>query len=234
MGKHISRRLRAEHLLPFGAGSPRDIKWLLDALNDHGYENGHTVREMVRNMNIVSGITEQRPVPRNAGPYFPGWQKELRKYGFDESFANRMAKIRDTFDGSRFEVQILFPEEGRWRFEWRIPWRFDRSTQNWSELYPFLDIIVIRHLAEDGRLRLIRECETCGRWFLAHRPSPKYRFHSNACRDKYWRKTPEGKAKRRDFMRGYRERLKKREEAKLKAATFHRTEMSRGRKNSGK
>jgi hypothetical protein len=210
MAKHVSRRLRTEHLIPFNAGTSRDIENLLYSLNDDEYENGDALREMVRNMNAVDGITEQKAVPRTIHPYTPGLEKELRKNGFDETFVNRMKKIRDTFDGAKFDARISFPVRGRWEFGWEIP-----PTRDRLKLFFWLDLMVIRHLAEDGRLKQVREC-TCGRWFFAYRPSEHYRFHSNACRDKHWRSTPEGKAKRAAFARRYRSGKKRYVKAHLK------------------
>jgi hypothetical protein len=203
------RRLREGHLLPFSTSHPRDIETLLDSLNDDQYGNRDAVREMVRNMNAVDGVVQKKAVPVLIHPGTPGLQKKLRRHGFDESFVNRIEKIRDTFDSSRFKVATAFPVKGRWRFELMLP-----PTRDKLKAFYCLDLNIIRDLSEYGRLRRVRECP-CGRWFFAYRPTPRYRFHSNACRDKYWRSTPQGKARRRDFTRDYRRRQKEIDEANL-------------------
>src|SRR5579862_3553343 len=221
MTRHNSRRLRTKVLLPSPPDVRREIEFLLGSLNDVEYKSRDVVREMVRNMSAVAAVTEHKVLPKTVNPYVDGWQTELTKLGFDESFVTRMEKIQEEIDDLKVRGVTPFPTKGRWTFEWMLAPTWDPMKRPY-----WLQLLTIRHLAEDGRLKRVRECETCGRWFFAHRPSAKYRFHSSACRDSYWRKTPEGRAKRRNFMRGYRQRLKRREEAQKASGRSTKRKMS--------
>jgi len=75
---------------------------------------------------------------------------------------------------------------------------------------------VIEGLSKDGSLRRIRRCDWCRAWLFAK--NRRQTFCSDRCRENAFRKTPEGRAKRTQFMRDYREREKLREESALKAA----------------
>jgi len=74
-------------------------------------------------------------------------------------------------------------------------------------------ISMVDWLAMSGHLRRVRECRLCVQWFRAHRADQ--RFCSGACKEKYFRSSPQGKAARRDYMRNYRARDKKRTEREL-------------------
>ena len=133
----------------------------------------------------------------------------LRRQGL-YGIAKRIRRIRTAYDDFAIHVRPNFPLMKFWVFYRVGPNLISRSTTR-SALW--LELAAIHGLAEEGLLERIRECETCGEWFYAYRPSPVYRFHADACREKYWRSSDEGKKKRRIFMRKYRAGLKRKERA---------------------
>jgi hypothetical protein len=75
----------------------------------------------------------------------------------------------------------------------------------------FFALQAIEALSKDGSLRQIRQCQSCARWLFAK--NRRQRFCSGPCREKAFRKSDEGKAKRAAYMSGYRERLKRMEDS---------------------
>jgi hypothetical protein len=212
MNRKRSRLLRPRVLLPFLPGYPDEIDTLLLDLNDEG-ETSDLTREMVRNMNEVD-----RAIERNGGTKF--WnlydsmqrpdrkqRKELLKNGFDNSFIERMAAIQG--ECYKVDMRAMYPVKGKWRFFWGLPETEPRT----GGIVLQVCLAVIHDLAAKGLLRRVRECATCGRWFYAYRPGRRYRFCSVACRDKNWRQTPQGRARRAKYMRDYRRREERANEA---------------------
>jgi hypothetical protein len=74
----------------------------------------------------------------------------------------------------------------------------------------------LENLGRQGLLDRIRHCQFCARWLFAR--FDREWFCSPACREKAFRTSPEGKRKRRDYMRQYRANLKRYDEAHKKAA----------------
>lgn len=65
-------------------------------------------------------------------------------------------------------------------------------------------------LEENNLLDSLLRCRTCNNWFFASREWHK--SCSNGCRDEHYSDTPNGRAKRASYMRGYRKRLKRMDE----------------------
>lgn len=71
-----------------------------------------------------------------------------------------------------------------------------------------------------GYIRLVRQCPVCGTWFVAvKRPQKFCVSRSRRCREKAFRASPKGKAKRAEFMRNYRAGLKRRDSENLRVST---------------
>lgn len=84
--------------------------------------------------------------------------------------------------------------------------------------YPRAQLIAesFDNLGKLGLLDRIRQCRCCGRWLFAK--FERQWFCSDGCREKAYRASPEGKKKRREFMRRYRANLKKMEQNFIKAS----------------
>jgi hypothetical protein len=96
---------------------------------------------------------------------------------------------------------IGFTSEGRKKLA--LFWRFPRPRFMRAGLIAE----PLENLGRLGLLERIRQCPSCGRWLFAR--FERERFCSGPCREKAFRASPEGKGKRRDYMRRYRANLKR-------------------------
>jgi hypothetical protein len=205
------------------------IELLLADLNEED-ENSALVRGRVRNMNEVDRAIERNGGTKALNPYGTmlrpdrKQRKELLKRGFDNSFIKRMAAIQD--ECYKVDMRAMYPVEGRWRLVWGFP-RPDTIPAGLSGFVPSVSLAIIHDLAAKGLLRRVRECATCGRWFYAYQPGPRYKFCDDACRDKNYRHTPQGRARRAEYMRKYRRRLERANAAILNAAKSVQTRQKR-------
>jgi hypothetical protein len=78
-------------------------------------------------------------------------------------------------------------------------------------------VIAAMRLTERGLIRRIRVCATCSqRWLFAKHSN--YRFCSRACRERYYMRTDEYRAKKAIQMRKYRAGLLRKQEAEKRAS----------------
>jgi hypothetical protein len=210
-----SRRLRKVHFNPFFGDPEATVESLLKQLNGASEDRvAIAVRQLVEDMNAVDQLVRSRPYPSWTRIEFEvSLDHAMRKRGFEPAVAERMKRIRKAYDRFGIELMPVFPRKAFWIFQRLSPVQLGRYL-------PWISLATIHGLAAEGRLRQVRKCP-CGEWFYAYRPSEKYRFHDDSCRDKYYRHTPEGKARRCTYMRGYRSRLKKQDQANLEASKTH-------------
>jgi hypothetical protein len=218
MNKRGSRRYRPETVFLM-QGDPEGIKLLLLNLNDED-EISAVIRKRVRNMNEVDRAIERNGGTKALNLYHTMVQpdrkkrKELLKHGFDDSFIKLMTAIqRECYE---VRMRASYPVEGRWQLDWGFPLPETRPVGA-NGFVLSASLAIIHDLAAKGLLRRVRECATCGRWFYAYRPGQRYRFCSDACRDKHWRQTPQGRARRAKYTRDYRRRLEEADKAFQKA-----------------
>jgi hypothetical protein len=215
MNKKRIRRLRPRTVFPLMPGDPEGIKLLLLDLNDED-ENSKVIRERVRNMNEVDRAIERNPRAKFSNLHYSmvrpdrKQRKELIENGFDNSFIERMGAIQS--ECYKVDMRAMYPIEGRWQLSWGFPLPETR-TSGVNRFVLSASLAIIHDLAAKGLLRRVRECSTCGRWFYAYRPGRRYRFCSVACRDKNSRQTPQGRARRAKYMRDYRRREERANEA---------------------
>lgn len=91
----------------------------------------------------------------------------------------------------------------------RLGWREAVETKVESIPNAFILRAAVR-----GILKLLDECNFCKRWFVPRREDQKY--CSNKCREKAFRGSDEGKAKRAAYMKRYREGLRRRDRESLR------------------
>lgn len=204
MTKHRIRGLRSlypKRKVAFG--------FLLKRLNaTEENADARAVREIVRVMNEIDRIMGFKgyftiPVKRVRSAI-----EERARRDASKAVTVLMTKLQMLY--RRFPIRL---EPGLPRTH---EWRFGLGKNKLTYAPELLCVLVIRDLAEDGRLTRVRECDICRRWFFAHCDSPKFRFCSDGCREKHWRSTPEGKRKRALFARKYRRKVKDGEREALK------------------
>ena len=210
-----SQRRRQQNFDPF-YDEECTVESLIKELNNNSKRRGTLVaRQLVQDMNEVDRAAQ----PDRFRACHPvellfHFDPVLRKLGIDPSVAERMSenmtRIRNAFDGFAVFALPLFPGKSSWTF-----WRLKEVTSPRNHL-PWSTLASIYLLAAAGRLRQVRECQICGRWFKAYRPNETYRFCKVACRNKYWQSTPEGKATKSAYMKRWRRDEREKEERALR------------------
>ena len=71
-------------------------------------------------------------------------------------------------------------------------------------------------LEEDGLLESLLPCAVCKKWFFAARHWQKY--CSDRCRGQHYSSSPEGRATRASYMRGYRKRLQRMDQEMMRVS----------------
>src|SRR5262249_53511818 len=106
-------------------------------------------------------------------------------------------RINKQFKHLRIGVSLNEPGKFGWDSELSAHPRFPGQWKLW-----------IWNMAAQGSLRAIREC-SCGKLFYSRKHGHK--FCSDRCREKDFRGSPQGREKRRNYMRKYREGLRRRD-----------------------
>jgi hypothetical protein len=217
MAKHSKRKLPPVEPDTLGIYAIGNIAQnLVDRLNgeerdpDPEFEQ---IRELVRNLNALDGLVRQKGFPRTTqdlldlGVDDVQMRKALQRQGFDRRAIPLVKKVRSAFASFKLAVRPVFPLENGWKFFLVHPGARSHNPKSFLNM----DLGWVHELAANGRLRMVRECTDCKKWYLARREDQ--RFCSSNCRERDYRVSDRGKAKRAAFMRGYRDRLKRRDEA---------------------
>ena len=177
------------------------IDGLLEELNSKS-DGGMalTLRQLVRDMNEVDRIERSEKSVFEAVVPEVLWRLKPHVEGL-------LKRIWRIYDGFGIDLTPSSPHNSLWSFRRECPG---------GRAMPWIWLTTIYELAATGRLAKVRECATCRRWFFAYSVKNEFRFHNAACRDKYYRSTPEGKAKRAVFMERYRRRQKALDEEALR------------------
>jgi hypothetical protein len=98
----------------------------------------------------------------------------------------------------------------KWRIDWKLVGNMD-PTQG-------LALVKLLHLADKGLIGRVRKCgkRTCGRWFYARFETQ--RFHSERCQQENFKRSPEWREQRREYMKRLRQEKKLREQKCLREA----------------
>lgn len=210
MNRRGRRRLREGRFDPFDSSASGDITTLLQYLNSQSDDDSdRAVRQLVTDMNAVSRIIRSQPFDYSFRRLQFRVAAELRRQGLYGRIGKRIRRIRDTFENFVICASPIFPYKSVWVFE-RL------SPQNPLTLW--LPLTAVHGLATEGLLERIRKCVTCGEWFYSYRPNARYKFHSEACRVRHWRRSPEVKKMKAKYMRQYRDKLKQRDNANLETS----------------
>jgi hypothetical protein len=203
------RRSTVWPLLSFGSGAITD---LIKQLNARTGREGEALRELVRDFNQIDDMGRARGFPQVSyvREVFPHSEPHL---GFDGPFMKRMKKIQAAYKSYRFVPWPAYPQKDGWKFHFIQPW----STVSNKSMVGWIFLAVIHDLAVAGQLRRVRECNYCRRWFFGRKDDQKFCPVGN-CREKHWRTSAAGRAKRAAYMRRYRQGLGRMNRNALKAA----------------
>jgi hypothetical protein len=96
---------------------------------------------------------------------------------------------------------LLLPKPGtpnRWFPRWHAEGERSRTPNSLSEADALLRILL---LAQNGNVHRLRECDDCGLWFFAR--FKHARFCSTECQQRNYRRSPEWRERRNEYMREY-------------------------------
>jgi DNA-binding phage protein len=154
---------------------------IANSLNSRNTDAEKQALELVRQLKQIEELAEK------AG--FPEWPYKGALRSKTEPVFKSLQKYF-----KRFAYELSHPTKAGWEENIRTKVKY---------MYSALVVFAARR----GLLRHIRECTQCGRWFAARRRDQH--FCSAKCREKAFRKNPQGRSKRAAYMRGYRARLKR-------------------------
>ncbi len=128
-----------------------------------------------------------------------------QKYEQEMDVARRKSLINRELAKHRFLPYVAPLQHGQWLVMWRI--QKERRPAPDATLMVADDATALQmvlDIARAGQLNRLRRCQRCLKWLYAH-----YRhqnFCSTTCQQTLYRTSAEWRAKRRDYMRRYRQK----------------------------
>jgi len=168
----------------------------------------HRLEQLVRDMNAIDEFAGRAGYPR----YFLA-MGALGGRKPSEDILDRLRRTQAFFEKLRITVIPSQPDTLGWVGTYSLP-RLSSSAANIRSNLQMVGL-VIWNAAVAGTLSSVRECLHCRSWFAVKKKD--HRFCSGACGEKTYRTTDRGRARRAQYMRGYRQRLKRRDAENLKA-----------------
>jgi hypothetical protein len=159
------------------------------------FSTGSNARAM---MLIRRGRSVPHPLLRKISP-----EKYQRQLDIDE----RNLRLNRELARNRFLPNVWLGARRRWVVMWQVrsrPPKTLRVNRGSIELSAGGAIQMILDLGRAGYLNRLRRCSFCHKWIYA-----KFRhqnYCSTQCQQTHYAQSPEWKAKRRDYMRQYRQR----------------------------
>jgi len=183
---------------------------LVRALNGgRGDRKVEGVRQLVRDINECDRLLAGRGYPRaTRRDELP----ELRIGECGEQVEALMERIDEAYKKLLCQPKLLCPTKSGWIGEWEYRTPNGRTVTGPTQIW----LAAVYGLAVGGLLGQVRECKACKRWLFARRKDQ--RFCSGGCREKDYRSSQEGRAKRTAYMRRYRNGLRRRDEENLRVA----------------
>jgi hypothetical protein len=129
------------------------------------------------------------------------------KYLQQVEFDNLRFFIDRELARNRFIPRLWKTSRGQWVLIWRIASRGAKRLKATKDGIEFGDGDAIQSIltfAQAGKLNRLRRCARCNEWLYAN--FIHQNFCSTSCQQKYYSKSFEWKAKRREYMRNYRKR----------------------------
>jgi hypothetical protein len=180
-----------------------DIAKYLNSL--HSKEGAERIEEVVCAINEVDRLAAQS-----------GYDRESVAGIYKGALGERARILRDVITKFTSEFQIVASLGSPRPQGWSQAFTLFRRDYTKAKMNAYFSGVFVLEAAFGGYLRMISQCPTCRTWFVIKRKDHK--FCSGACREKHFRGSKEGKAKRAEFMRKYRAGLKRMSEERIKAA----------------
>lgn len=141
------------------------------------------------------GLTVPNPRLRKVSP---------EKYRREMDISDRTWRLNRELAQYQFLPHVFASGSRRWVVIWKIRSRTQRSQKPSSQLDEAGALQLILDLAKAGYLERLRQCHQCQKWLYAEYRHQNY--CSTKCQQKHYARSDEWKAKRRDYMRDYRQR----------------------------
>lgn len=129
------------------------------------------------------------------------------KYKTQAEFEARKRWVNQQLALNRFLPHVWPSSLGKWIVVWQIQSRAPKRYRLRPGVLDMDDgssIQLILDLARAGYLNRLRRCHCCRQWLYARFKHQNY--CSTKCQQKHYAQSPDWKAKRRDYMREYRQR----------------------------
>jgi hypothetical protein len=161
---------------------------------------------------VAGAMNELDRLVRSTG-YADGTYSKIEKGKFGKA-AQQLSKVVAKFvDEYRVSVGVGAPRPHGWE---RLYMFFADAFGRKSTIkQTYLGGVFVLDAAFQGLLRSISQCPCCQKWFAIRRRNQ--RFCSDGCREKEFRSSKAGQAKRAKYMREYRARLRQLNEAGLRS-----------------
>ncbi len=170
---------------------------------------GKRIVELLREMSAAAGMVQ----PDWTLDAQWGMTCELRKGAVDPTFT-AFQQLHASIN-RRLSRYRLYPEVWFGRLDrpsgWQVSWRSSRKQTVHSGVDDSESsaIGLLLNLARRGVVDRVRECLECKCWFFARFEHSK--FCQQKCQVKHYQSDPKWKTHRRDWMRSYRDTLKRRQ-----------------------
>ena len=163
-----------------------------------------SIEELVRDMNAVDAFA------RSVG--YPGHFLYMGALGgkrMSNDLLDRLSRSQSFFGKLRITLYPQQPSKHGWTSTYFVG-SLGRKSDGAKDTIRILAFFVWK-LAQDRELWRVRECRHCGTWFAAKKND--HIFCVTKCCEKAFRTTPEGRAKRKMYMKRYRANDKRMTEA---------------------
>jgi len=151
------------------------------------------LERLVRDMNYISAFVRSAGNPR--GNFL--WMGALGGRRTPKELLDRLSRSRDFFAKLHISLVPFQPDQHGWIASYATP----SVSINAMAIVRTIGFLIWK-AASDGTLRRVRECCRCNSWYAARRDDQK--FCSSPCREKFFRTSDAGRAKRATYMRRYR------------------------------
>jgi len=181
-----------------------DAKQVAAELNrGRGMPGFRQTEQLVRDLNEIDQIARNVEYPSSIEAVYTGQLGEMAK---------RLRLRVDRFLGAvDFKVLLGMPSQ----YGWSAPYELSfKKRVNKSRRHIYTPVGFILDAAFSGHLRSVAQCNICQTWFVMRKKD--HRSCSNSCREKDFRSSDNGRAKRASYMRRYRAGLRRRDRENLR------------------
>jgi hypothetical protein len=174
---------------------------ILNELRKFNTPNYEKLERLVHDMTSLDRLLASVGYPQNL--------ESVKNLKLRNTASALKARIDQYWSEFTYRASPDLPAQSGWgiNLQWQVTKDSPKGTVYIVGLYIFEG-------AFRGLLRHISQCKSCNQWFVALRKDQK--FCSGKCREKTFRGSSDGKAKRAAYMRRYRAGLKRRDRENLR------------------